>query len=162
MSDNEWSRPTSPPPPLFLGEKERNLVKQVNDELIENVIGQQILYYAIDLETTDYHPIYGEAPIKNYLAPVRVYALVEWTSFTSTYLEGMGIDKENSITVSFHRRRLVNDQDLFVRVGDFILYGDIYYEIMKLEEPQKLFGQVDHDFEIKALCKKARKGLFDG
>jgi hypothetical protein len=35
------------------------------------------------------------------------------------------------------------------------------YEIVKLEEPQKLFGQVDHDFEIKALCKKTRKGVFD-
>mgnify|MGYP001327747689 CR=1 FL=1 len=30
---------------LFLGKKERDLVKQVNDELIEKVIGQQILYY---------------------------------------------------------------------------------------------------------------------
>ena len=35
MSDNEWSRPASPPPPLFLGKKERDLVKQVNDELVE-------------------------------------------------------------------------------------------------------------------------------
>ena len=32
---------------------------------------------------------------------------------------------------------------------------------MKLEEPKLLFGQVDHIFEIKATCKKARKGLFD-
>jgi hypothetical protein len=31
---NEWKRPKAPPPPLFLGEKERNLVKQVNDELV--------------------------------------------------------------------------------------------------------------------------------
>ena len=147
---------------MFLGEKERNLVKQVNDELIENVIGQQILYYPIDLETTDYHPIYGEAQTKNYLAPIRIYALVEWTSYATSYLDGVGIDKENSITVSFHRRRLVDDQNLFVRIGDFVLYGDIYYEIVKLEEPQKLFGQVDHDFEIKALCKKTRKGLFNG
>ncbi len=61
MSDNEWSRPASPPPPLFLGEKERNLVKQVNDELIEKVIGQQVLYYPIDMETTNFHELYGEA-----------------------------------------------------------------------------------------------------
>ena len=24
---NKWSQPTNPPPPLFLGEKERDLVK---------------------------------------------------------------------------------------------------------------------------------------
>ena len=29
---NEWKRPAAPPPPLFLGKKERDLVKQVNDE----------------------------------------------------------------------------------------------------------------------------------
>ena len=43
---NEWKRNKSPPPPLFLGKKERDLVKQVNDELIEKVIGQQLLYYS--------------------------------------------------------------------------------------------------------------------
>ena len=75
MSDNEWSRPASPPP-LFLGKKERDLVKQVNDELVEKVIGQQILYYPIDMETTNFHELYGEAVEKTYLPPVRVYALL--------------------------------------------------------------------------------------
>ena len=46
---NEWKRPAQPPPPLFLGKKERDLVKQVNDELIEKVIGQQLLYYSHQL-----------------------------------------------------------------------------------------------------------------
>ena len=41
--------------------KERDLVKQVNDEIIERVVGQQILYFPIDIETTNYHPLYGEA-----------------------------------------------------------------------------------------------------
>ena len=38
MSQNKWNRPAAPPPPLFFGKKERDLVKQVNDELIEKVI----------------------------------------------------------------------------------------------------------------------------
>ena len=160
MAD-EWKRPESPPPPLFLGEKERNLVKQVNDELIEKVIGQQILYYPIDLDATDFHSLYGEAIDKTYLPPVRVYALVEFTEYSTTYLEGMGVDKSWEIQVHFHRRRLTEDQDLYVREGDFVLYGDYYYEIVKLSEPKKLFGQVDHSFEIAATCKRARKGLFD-
>ena len=75
---NKWSQPEAPPPPLFLGEKERDLVKQVNDELIERVIGQQILYYPIDLEHTNFHPLYNEAIVKSFLPPVRVYALVEF------------------------------------------------------------------------------------
>ena len=34
-------------------------------------------------------------------------------------------------------------------------------EIIKIEEERKLFGQVDHTFQIKTTCKRARKGLFD-
>ena len=66
-----------------------------------------------------------------------------------------------SITVHFHKRRLTEDQDLYVREGDFVLYGDYYYEIVKLSEDRKLFGQVAHGFEISAICKRARQGLFD-
>ncbi len=80
---NKWSQPTQPPPPLFLGEKERDLVKQVNDELIERVIGQQIAYYPIDLEHTNFHVLYNEAIIKTFLPPVRVYALFEFMGETT-------------------------------------------------------------------------------
>ena len=161
MSDNEWSRPASPPPPLFLGEKERNLVKQVNDELIEKVIRQQVLYYPIDMETTNFNELYGEAIEKTYLPPIRVYALVMFDEESSSYLDSVGIDGTSQITVHFHKRRLSDDQNLFVREGDFILYGERYYEIIKLSSSRRLFGQVDQKFEISALCKRARKGLFD-
>ena len=67
---NKWSQPAAPPPPLFLGKKERDLVKQVNDELVERVIGQQVLYYAIDVRKTNYHSLYGEAMEKTFLPPV--------------------------------------------------------------------------------------------
>ena len=76
--ENKWSQPDAPPPPLFTGKKERDLVKQVNDELIERVIGQTVIYYPIDVERTNYHPVYGEALQKNFLPPVRVQALIEW------------------------------------------------------------------------------------
>ena len=161
MSDNEWSRPASPPPPLFLGKKERDLVKQVNDELVEKVIGQQILYYPIDMETTNFHELYGEAIEKTFLPPVRVYALVNFDEESSSYLDSVGIDNSSQITVHFHRRRLTEDQDLFVREGDFVLYGERYYEIVKTSSSRKLFGQVNQTFEISATCKRARKGLFD-
>ena len=161
MSDNEWSRPASPPPPLFLGKKERDLVKQVNDELVEKVIGQQILYYPIDMETTNFHDLYGEAIEKTFLPPVRVYALVKFDEEGSSYLDSVGIDGSSQITVHFHRRRLTEDQDLFVREGDFVLYGERYYEIVKTSSSRKLFGQVNQTFEISATCKRARKGLFD-
>ena len=160
MSDNKWSQPSVPPPPLFFNKKERDLVKQVNDELIERVIGQQIAYYSISLEHTDFHPLYGEAVKKTFLPPVRVYALVLWEGLMTT-TTNFGVDKKPSIVIHFHKRRLTEDQDLFVREGDFVLYGETYYEIVTLNEPRQIFGQVDHKMEIEAKCIKARHGLFD-
>ena len=162
MSDNKWERPTQPPSPLFLGEKEKNLVKQVNDEIIERVVGQQLLYFPIDMETTNFHPLYGEAIEKNFLHPVRVYALVEYGGIETNFMDSVGIDKKTTATVHFHKRRLTEDQNLFVREGDFIKYGDIYYEIVKLNEPKQLFGQIDSRFEITAECIRSRDGLFNG
>ncbi len=158
---NEWKQPDKLPPPLFFGKKERDLVKQVNDELIENVIGQQVLYFPIDLETTNFHDLYGEAIEKTFLPPVRVYAMVEFTDFSTSYLQNVGMDKTWEINVHFHKRRLEEDQDMYVREGDFVAYGDYYYEIVKLSEDTKLFGQVDHGFEISARCRRARRGQFD-
>ena len=160
MASNEWSQPNQPPPPMFTGKKERDLVKQVNDELIERVIGQQVLYYPISLEHTNFHSLYGEAINKTFLPPVRVYALVDWEGHETT-TTNYGVDRRSSLTVHFHKRRLTEDQDLFVRVGDFVLYGDIYYEVTVLSEPKQLFGQIDHRFEISAKCVRAREGLFD-
>jgi len=157
---NEWSQPTEPPPPLFLGKKERDLVKQVNDELIERVIGQGIFYYPISMEYTNYHKLYGEAIEKTFLPPIRVYALIMWEGFV-TETTRLGIDKRSSIIVHFHKRRLTEDQDLFVREGDFVKYGEVLYEIATINQPKQIFGQVDHKIEIEAKCIRAREGLFN-
>ena len=131
MPKDKWEQPSQPPPPLFLGEKERDLVKQVNDELIERVIGQQVLYYPISIEHTNYHPVYGEGINKYFLSPVRVYALVEWGGL-ETSTDKYGLDKLYSLTVHFHKRRLTEDQDLYVREGDFLLYDDDYLSLIHI------------------------------
>ena len=157
----KWKQPKSPPPPLFLGKKERDLVKQVNDEIIERVVGQEILYYPISVDDTQYHHIYGEAIKKSFLPPVLVKALVEYGGNQSSF-SNLGVDKEATITVKFHSRRLTEDQDLFVREGDFVLYGEQYYEIATLNLTRQLFGQIDHKFELIAECVRVREGTFDG
>jgi len=159
--DNKWNRPAAPPPPLFFNKKERDLVKQVNDELIERVIGQTVLYYPISNVHTNFHPLYGEAINKSFLPPVRVYALVEWVD-PGTTSTPYGVDHITTITVHFHKRRLTEDQNLYVRVGDFVVYGNNYYEITTLSQPKELFGQTMHKMEISAKCVKARQDLFDG
>lgn len=160
-ADTQWEQPATPPPPLFTGQKEKDFVKQVNDELIERVIGQQVAYFAVDINRSLFHPVYGEAIQKTFLPPVRVHALVKWEGQTQLFTEGLGIDKATSIEIHFHKRRLTEDQDLFVREGDFVLYGDRYYEIVSLNEPRQLFGQIESKFEIMAKCVRAREGTFN-
>ena len=162
---NRWSQPSQPPPPLFVGKAERDFVKQINDEVIEKVIGQQILYFPIDRTVTNYHPLYGEAINKNFLPPVRVYSLIEYTDSTRVQQE-YGFDNTYNITVHMHKRRLVQDQNLFARLGDFVQYDQMFFEIVDIFEPRYLFGQ-DHEFadqtslEITLTCKQVRTGVFN-
>ncbi len=163
--NNRWSQPQQPPPPLFVGRAERDFVKQINDEVIEKVIGQQILYFPIDRTVTNYHPLYGEAINKNFLPPIRVYSLIEYTDSTRVQQE-YGFDNIYNITVHMHKRRLVKDQNLFARLGDFVQYDQMFFEIVDIFEPRYLFGQ-DHEFadqtslEVTAVCKQVRTGVFN-
>ena len=161
MSDpkNKWNQPAAPPPPMFFGKKERDLVKQVNDELAERVIGQTIAYYPISLEESNFNDTYGEAIEKVSLPPVRVYAYVEVENEQTN--EKYGYEYQTKLTVNFHRKRLTEDQNLYVRVGDFVQYGDLFYEIVKLyNDTRYLFGQVEHKFQVSAECVRAREGAF--
>ena len=76
-------------------------------------------------------------------------------------MDNIAIDKKTTAVVKFHKRRLTEDQNLFVREGDFIRYGSIFYEIVKTNEPKQLFGQIEHKFEVVADCIRARDGLFN-
>jgi len=162
MSDdkNKWKRPDSPPPPLFTGEKERDFVKQITDEIIERIMPQRILYYPISIEHTNFHSIYGEAIQKIFYDPIEVPCIITWEG-SETTINNYGVDKESTIKIHFPKRRISEDRNLFVRVGDFVNYGSFYYEIMTLSEPRELFGQTQYKIEIIASCKRARRGLFD-
>mgnify|MGYP003150667636 CR=1 FL=1 len=144
---------------MFFGKKERDLVKQVNDELVERVVGQTVAYYPVSVEESNFHDVYGEAINKITLPPVRVYAYVVVENEQTN--EKYGYDYQTKLTVNFHRRRLTEDQDLYVRVGDFVQYGEEYYEIVRLyNDTRYYFGQVEHKFQISAECVRARKGVF--
>jgi len=156
---NKWSQPAAPPAPMFFGKKERDLVKQVNDELAERVIGQPIAYYPISIEESNFNDVYGEAIEKVSLPPIRVFAYVE-VSNEQTH-DRYGYEYQSKLTVNFNRKRLVDDQNLFVRVGDFVQYGDEFYEIVRTyNDTRYYFGQVEHKFQISAECIAARAGTF--
>jgi hypothetical protein len=162
-NNNSWSRPPAPPPKLFTGRKELDFVKQINTELEERVIGEEILYFPLDIQRSNYHQVYGEAIRKVYLPPVHVYCLVEWLGVTTDQKNGI-IDRQDNIVVHFHNRRLVKDQELWVQEGDALLYGNTYFEIQELNFPTQIFGYAEVEFkvEISAKCSCMRRGEFNG
>jgi len=157
---NQFTQPAAPPPPMFINQPERDLHKQVVSEVAERVVGQPILYYPIDMESTEFHPLYGEAITKTFLPPVRVYVFIEFGGI-ETKVDKFGLEKDVNVTVHFHKRRLIEDQDVYVREGDFILFNQVLYEIVKLTEPASPYGQHENRIDITAKCIKSRKGLFN-
>lgn len=160
-NEDKFKNLPQPPAPMFMGEKERALVKHINQELEERVIGQQIVYYPIDRERTNYHAIYGEAIDKVFLPPVRVFALVEWEGKVVSSDSGLSADTMDKITVNFHNKRLNEDQKLEVTIGDFVLYGQTLYEIMILTTDRQLFGDINQKFQTAAECLRSRLGIMD-
>ena len=156
---NKWDQPAAPPPPMFFGKKERDLVKQVNDELSERIIGQPIAYYPISIDESNFNETYGEAIEKVSLPPIRIYAYVEVDNEQAN--ETFGYDYQTKLTVNFSQRRITEDQNVYVRVGDFVQYGDFFYEIVRTyNDTRYYFGQVEHKFQISAECVRARDGAF--
>ena len=156
---NKWDQPAAPPAPMFFGKKERDLVKQVNDELSERIIGQPIAYYPISLEESNFNETYGEAIEKVSLPPIRIYAYVEVENEQTN--ETYGYDYQTKLTVNFSERRITEDQNVYVRVGDFVQYGNFFYEIVRTyNDTRYYFGQVEHKFQISAECVRARDGAF--
>jgi hypothetical protein len=47
-------------------------------------------------------------------------------------------------------------------MGDFVQYGDNFYEIIDLNETRELFGDNSFKVEISATCIRAREELFNG
>ena len=156
---DKWTRPLAPPAPMFFGKKERDLVKQINDELAERVLGQTIAYYPISLEESNFNDTYGESKEKVSLPPIRVFAYVEVDNEQTN--KTFGYEYQTKLKVYFSERRLTEDQNLYVRVGDFVQYGEFFYEIVKtFDDTRYYFGQVEHKFQIAAECVRARTGTF--
>ena len=158
---NEFTRPKNPPSPLFVNQPERDLAKQITIESMERVIGNRILYYSIDMQSSNFHPLYGECIQKTFLPPVMVYVLMDFgQTYKETRVDKFGLEKDSHAIVHFHSRRLQEDLNVYVREGDFILYNQIVYEIVKLTQPTAPFGQPEMSIEISATVIKSRKGNF--
>ena len=139
--------------PFFIPQKEVNLIDVINEELIDNIIGQYVDVYKISVDDTEDN-IYGESSNKYFKAGFRVNCLISFEEPTIS-LDDFGSDKQVNIEMYFHRTTL-SEANFFPEIGDIVEWNNFYFEINSITEPQLIAGYSEYKHEIKALAHRMR------
>jgi hypothetical protein len=142
---------------LFITPRELDLISDLTKEVIKDVIGQKIYYYPVRSDITSVHDVYEESTEKVFDPPLEIDALVEWSP-GDVRTNKFGSEKYHSIEARVHAQDL-NDKNLRMKMGDFMSYGSIMFEIVQVVSISKIFGQVEHVTGYKLVGKQAREGL---
>ena len=142
---------------LFITPRELDLISDLTKEVIKDVIGQKIYYYPVRSDITSVHDVYEESTEKVFDSPLEIDALVEWSP-GDVRTNKFGSEKYHSIEARVHAQDL-NDKNLRMKMGDFMSYGSIMFEIVQVVSISKIFGQVEHVTGYKLVGKQAREGL---
>lgn len=142
----------------FITEKELAFIDNINRELIQKVVAQEVIYYAISVEHTEVHSLYNESVDKVWYSPVRINARVEWENPTVDTTQ-MSLDSKYSCNVFFHDTEL-NDRNVNPKEGDFLEFGSVVFEITSVTRPQLVYGQVNKKIQVMCKCVPSREGQF--
>ncbi|MBC8427949.1 MAG: hypothetical protein H8D94_00600 [Candidatus Pelagibacter sp.] len=140
--------------PFFLPQQEVNFIDAVNEELIDEIIGQTVDIYKVSVENTEEN-MYGESSTKYYNQGFRVNCLIQYNEPEFTSEDGIGADANFSIEMYFHRTTL-SEAGFYPEIGDIVDWNDIYFEINTTTEPQLLHGHQGFKHEIKATAHRVR------
>jgi len=129
---------------LFGGKRDISLFKNINRELINDIIQTEVAYYKFALEQTKAN-VYGEAPGKNYYEPLKIAGLIarEDQSWSS---DDFGPDINHVINFRFLKQEL-RDINLIPEIGDLILFKNNFYEVDSKVENQLILGR-DPDYAV--------------
>ena len=125
---------------LYGGSRDISLFRNVNRELLGNIITQQCVYYKLKLNETKVN-MYGEAAgSRYYYEPVILNALIERSNQEYPEDDLVGVDFQWGITYKFFRDDLV-DAQVVPEVGDIIMYYEGYYEVHNTNANQYFVGK---------------------
>ena len=123
---------------LYGGQRDVALFRNMNRELLRNIITQEIAYYKIGLTETTVN-LYGESSEKFYNDPVLLTCLI--TRGDQSYSDDdFGPDVKRDVSFAFLRDDLV-DLGLVPEDGDIISWQESYYEIHQIVENQLVLGK---------------------
>lgn len=142
-------------PRLFLGQREADFFSDISKELIKDVAGQKIYYYTIRQDLSNVHDVYEEAIHKIFNPPVEIESLVEWQP-SEVRTTQFGHEQIKTIAAYVHNRDLI-DRDIHMQQGDYISYGEYFFEITSIIYDKIVYGQVERVVSIKLNAKQARE-----
>ena len=140
--------------PFFVPKKEIDLVNSMNEELIDEIVGQSVDIYKVSIDNTDEN-IYGESTTKYYDVGFRVNCLI--SSESEVTQDEFGADVNSNIELYFQRANLSSGSlNFYPEVGDIVDWNEFYWEIDGVTEPQLIAGHPNYKHNIKASAHRSR------
>ena len=141
--------------PFFIPQKEFDLINSMNEELIDELVGQSVDIYKVNIDKTNEN-VYGESTTKYYDVGFRVNCLINYNEPTVTQDE-FGADTNSSIEMFFQRENLASGSlNFYPETGDIVDWNDYYWEINGTTEPQLFAGHPDFKHNIVATAHRSR------
>ena len=141
--------------PFFVPQKEVDLIDAMNEELIDEIVGQYVDIYKLSIDDTEEN-MYGESTTKYYDKGFRVNCLILFNEPTIEQDE-FGADFRGDIEMYFQRENLSSGSlNFYPETGDIVDWNDSYWEINGTTEPQLIAGHPGYKHNIKATAHKAR------
>ena len=141
--------------PFFVPQKEINMIDSMNEELIDEIVGQSVDIYKVSIDNTDEN-IYGESTTKYYEVGFRVNCLILFNE-PEVIQDDFGTDVNSSIEMYFQRNNLSSGSlNFYPEMGDIVDWNSHYWEINGTTEPQLIAGNPNYKHSIVATAHKAR------
>ena len=140
--------------PFFVPQKEIDLFDVMNEELIDEIVGQSVDIYKVEVDETTAN-VYGESTTKYFGKGFRVNCLINFTEPTIEINDGVGSDLNTAVELYFHRTTL-KEADFYPEIGDIVDWNDFYFEINSISSPQLIGGHQDFKHDIKATAHNIR------
>ena len=144
---------------LFITPRELDLISHYTKEIIKDVVGQKVYYYKVRKDLSKVHDVYEEAEEKIFNPPVEIDARIEWAQATVS-TGRFGTDEMSTITVWLQYRDVMHKQ-LDVESGDYLSYGETFFEVTSATIDSTIFGQIEYSTGFILKARQARKGLID-
>lgn len=145
---------------LFITPRELNFISDITKELIKDVVGQKVYYYAVSEVKTKTHSVYNESLKKVFDNPLEIDALVSSNYHSDTKVDQFGVDAQYKIEIFVQHRDLV-EKSISPTIGDYFSFSNIFYEIAELNYTRKIYGLPEHIDGIKMIGTKVRQSQFD-